>query len=153
VIVPPQCLPDDAKVPAGIDYSSVGSYVALAAVKAAAYTAYAGILNRRHDGQHAALVVGGVRTAIGMAIGGAYFWSILELTGKPPPEALGFWTYWASLLPLRVAEWWILLRLFYPSASLGRRKLAPISWGTGVSYLADVPATLGWLVTGGLSIC
>ena len=140
-------------MPAGIVYDNAASYVALGVVKAAVYTGYAAFLNLRLNGKHAAPLVGFTRTAIGMAVGGAYFWALLQITGRPPPETFGFLTYWATFVPIRIAEWWLLLRIFYLSRREMDRGVGPILCGVAVSYVADLPAAFGWLVTGGLWMC
>lgn len=121
-------------MPGGIVYGNVESYVALATIKAGVYTGYAAFLNLRLYGKHAAPLVGLTRAAIGMAVGGAYFWLLLQVTGRPPNEALGFLTYWASLVPLRIAEWWGLLWIFYPlPRGETDRSIEPILLGVVVS--------------------
>jgi hypothetical protein len=77
-----------------------------------------------------------------MAVGGMYVWSVFRPTGRPPNEVFGFLTYWFSFVPLRIAEWWVLLRIFYLPRGDGRM-VELILWGTGVSYLADVPVAVG----------
>jgi hypothetical protein len=140
-------------MPAGIEYGNVASYVAFAVVKAGAYTAYVSMLHRRFQIPHNSVLVGTVRTAIGMAVGGAYFVSVSLPTGDPPMELLGLPLYWLSLVPLRVLEWLVLLRLFYRERLTRRQTTLSIVWGLVVSYAADVPAVLGWIAFGGLWIC
>lgn len=137
-------------MPAGLDYSSAISYGAFAVVKLAAYALYAHHLGKDEAKPPSAVGVGAIRTALGMGVGAAYFGVTRWLTHETPAELLGTMVYWASLFPLRVVEWWVILKWLYPNH---RDLKTALLAGIGMSYLADLPATLGWLVTGGLSIC
>jgi hypothetical protein len=65
-------------------------------------------------------MVGGTRTLIGMATGEAYFglmaaaasWGMGPLA-RGPSTVRGEVLYLAGLLPLRIAEWWLLVWIFY----------------------------------------
>jgi hypothetical protein len=88
-----------------------------------------------------------------MAAGATYagFWGVFEQRVFGPS---GFWLYLACLLPVRIAEWWFLIWLFYD------RKLREPAKGwrmvglcTVWSYVLDLPAIAGFFVTAGFWIC
>ena len=102
--------------------------------------------------------VGAVRTLIGMAAGAAYFglWFLIDRTAHLPGGPFtGFpYLYLAGLLPVRIAEWWLLIWLFYD------RKLREpakdwrmVGLGTIWSYVLDAPAIAGFITTAGFWIC
>jgi hypothetical protein len=144
-------------MPAGIHHPVLG-YAGFVAVKLAGYSLAAWAISRSYNRpDHNPLIVGGVRTLIGMATGAAYFGLVLALSksfGGLVEGNLGVFLYMAGLLPLRIAEWWFLLWLFYD------RKLEQpakgwriVGLGTIWSYVLDLPATLGFLAVGGVWIC
>ena len=62
--------------------------------------------------------------------------------------------YLAGLLPVRIAEWWLLIWLFYD------RKLREpakgwrmVGLGTIWSYVLDAPAIAGFIATAGFWVC
>lgn len=143
-------------MPIGVSYDVPASYVTFAAVKAIAYTGYAVVLERWLGSTRAGpvvnvLLVGISRTLLGMAVGGAYLYLCLSLFTARCDES--HVTYWMSLLPIRVFEWWLILRLFYKPERPRRVFIVAIVLGIIVSYLADIPAVFGWLCTGGLWVC
>ena len=132
-------------------------YCAFCAVKLAGYSLAAAYLNHTYKRpQWMSPIVGGTRTLIGMGAGAAYYavwrFGIFYLfTGM---EGAGTIAYLGGLIPVRFAEWWLLLWLFYD-----RRIEQPgkgwqcVILATVWSFLLDVPAALGFCVTGGVSIC
>jgi hypothetical protein len=149
-----------------------GSYVAFACVKLVAYSLFAVALNRHLGGRQSALLVGVLRTLLGMAVGSAYF-HLLSVTsdsdeflgGKTP---LMVFAYWMSFVPLRFAEWWLVLRVFYQPSRGGDpwaeelhgrtliswpTRLKLIAAGTVVSYIADFPAAISAAIGSGSRIC
>lgn len=131
-------------MPAGIDNPTIG-YIAFCGVKLVGYTMAAHWLSSLHRREeHSAWVIGGVRTAIGIVVGAIYY-LLCPLPGV---------AYLAGLFPIRLAEWWFLLWLFYRPRDEKESFDSPaIIVGTVWSYLLDLPATLGLLVTGGFSVC
>jgi hypothetical protein len=139
------------QMPLGITHPVFG-YAGFVAVKFAGYALAAHYIAksyRRADRNR--YVVGGVRTLIGMGTGAAYagIWSIL-----PAVRTVGGLLYFVGLAPVRVAEWWLLLWLFFDC----RLENRPKGWGivrvsTVWSYVLDLPAAIGFFVTGGLWIC
>ena len=146
-------------MPAGLDYSSAASYAAFAGVKLVAYSAYAVSLRKRFDPDRlrsrpfSSIAVGATRTAIGMVVGGTIFALSFLVAGAPPQEVVGFLAYWACLFPIRLIEWRLLLRIFFPDVRTPEEYRRPILGGTVISYVADLPATVSWAFAGGLWIC
>ena len=136
-------------MPASLD-SSVTGYLTFTAVKFAGYSLFAHGLNRAYAKAQNLWMVGGARTLIGMAVGGAYFglWQLFDGMGG---VGIG---YLLGLLPIRIGEWWLIVWFFFD-----RPLVRPnLGWGLVAlrviwSYICDMPATFGYLITGGLSIC
>lgn len=138
-------------MPAGINNPVIG-YIGFCAVKFVGYSLAARVVSHWYERQNRnSLVVGGVRTLIGMGAGAAYFglWRSL-----PDSAAAGGVGYLAGLLPVRIAEWWLLLWLFY-DRKLERRSddWRTVAVATGWSYILDLPALIGFFVTGGVWVC
>jgi hypothetical protein len=114
-----------------------------AAIKFAGYSAAAVLLNRKAPRpSHSAWLVGGARTAIGLATG---FVAIL-LAGwlNTGPSRFAFYPL---LAPIRILEWLFLLALFYRGQAWSRRRGFGYSLlGTLWSYVLDVPAVLSMFV-------
>ena len=92
------------------------------------------------------LLVGATRTILGMLIG-----AICHQCGL---GSQGLIVLWLVLFPIRMLEWGVVIRLFYARQAIGpSRGMWAALFGTAWSYILDIPATLGFLLTGGLSIC
>jgi hypothetical protein len=137
-------------MPAGVSNPVIG-YLGFCAVKFAGYSLAAHFISRSYErAGHNTFAVGGARTLIGMVAGAAYFgvWQAI-----PGAEAGGV-GYMGGLIPVRLAEWWLLLWLFYDRELQQRAKAWRIvAWATLWSYVLDVPALIGFFVTGGVWIC
>ena len=136
-------------MPATLEVSATG-YLTFAAVKFAGYSLFGLVLSRGYSVKRSVWAVGGARTLLGMAVGSAYFglwyaFSKMDI-GRAP--------YVIGLVPIRCAEWWLLLWWFYDRA-LAKPRLGwnMVLLGTIWSYICDLPAILGYLLTGGLSVC
>ena len=127
-------------------------YVAFCAVKMAGYSMAAHQFNNLYQKKETSpFLIGGVRTLIGMAVGALYFftWTTLHAGSVSHPLY-----YLSGLVPLRFIEWWALVWLFYDRPLKQRGK----GWGMATagtlwSFFLDVPALLGFIVTGGMSVC
>ena len=138
-------------MPAGVNNPVIG-YFGFCAVKFVGYSVAGRFISRSYQRiDRSALIVGGVRTLIGMAAGAAYYvlWRLM-----PGVEAAGAIGFLGGLLPVRLIEWWLLLWLFYDRPLQQRSKdWRTVGLATLWSYILDVPAIVGFLVTGGVWIC
>ena len=136
---------------AGVNNPVLG-YLGFCAVKFVGYSIAARFIARSYRRtDHNALLVGGVRTLIGMAAGAAYYelWRLI-----PGMEGAGGIGFLGGLLPVRLVEWWLLLWLFYDRPlQQGSKDWRVVGLATVWSYALDVPAVIGFFVTGGLWIC
>lgn len=149
-------------MPASVKDPVVG-YLTFCAVKFAGYSALAEVLSTSYERMgepthRSAFVIGGVRTLIGMAAGAAYYflweWASQAVLGATFTDAsvhtIG---YLAGLLPVRLAEWWLLVWLFYDrSLRHTDRNWNSVALGTLCSYLLDLPAAFGFFITT-VSVC
>ncbi|HEY0456604.1 MAG TPA: hypothetical protein VGE41_09535 [Verrucomicrobiae bacterium] len=136
-------------MPAGVNNPVVG-YFAFCAIKFGGYALAGRLLSDNY--RHTSLIpfaVGGVRTLIGMAAGAGYYFLLRFLAADP-----GVPLILAGLVPIRFVEWWLLIWLFYDrhlkDPAKGWRCAA---FGTFWSYILDLPAIFGFVLTGGLWIC
>ena len=145
-------------MPAGISNPVLG-YATFCAIKFAGYTAAAHVLSVQYDRKDLTVwKVGAVRTLIGMAAGAAYFglWSLVVHKVNLPGGIHGGVPvlYLVGLLPVRIAEWWLLIWLFYDR---DLRQVAKdwslVLLGTLWSYVLDVPAIAGFIATAGFWVC
>ena len=128
------------------------AFVAFGAVKYAGYSLAGFTLNRVYSlTDRNALLVGAVRTAIGLAAGFAFgsifLWGAFARNME--------WLFFAGLVPVRILEWGLLIRLFYEPRFLvtgraWRWSLAGLGW----SFLLDIIGILlALVVPGGIWIC
>src|SRR3990172_6969077 len=110
-------------MPAGITNPALG-YVTFAAVKFTGYSIAALGISRAYSTRVSPVLVGGVRTVIGLAAGAAY-WALTQLFHESLGR-LGIPGYLVGLLPIRLLEWWLVVWLFYD-----RRLVRPArGWAT-----------------------
>src|SRR2546426_8659764 len=117
-------------------------YAYFAAVKAVGYTAASVVLKRgygRHGSNKPSVwKVGLTRTGIGIAIGvlygGLWFFAFGRIAGDASTIA-----YYVLLLPVRLAEWSLLIWLFFDRGLHDRSRMWKyIGFGTLCSYVLDV---------------
>jgi ABC-type uncharacterized transport system permease subunit len=135
-------------MPAG---GSTLGIVYFASVKLAGYTAAAAYLRRALPENRPVLVlVGASRTLIGLAAGFAsvFLASFIQVHRAE-------WLFFVLLFPVRIGEWLLLIRLFYPKPGWSwPRSLKLAALGAGWSYVLDVPALLAmFALPGGAWIC
>ena len=129
-------------------------------VKLVGYTGYAYFLRNKlfddsaNDEAGRTLKIGGARTGIGLAVGVAYGGLVMTTGILERTDALSLY-FMLGLLPVRFAEWWSLLWLFFRDKIGDRRKTAwGIGLGTVVSYLLDAIGIGAALVLpGGVWVC
>lgn len=146
-------------MPAGFTNPALG-YASFCVVKFAGYSLFARYISRSYGRPDiGALGVGATRTLIGMAAGAAYFgvWMLAQNSYVRPPNAPfhGFpYLYLAGLLPVRIAEWWLLIWLFYDRKLKEPAKgWRTVALGTIWSYILDAPAIAGFFATAGFWVC
>jgi hypothetical protein len=144
-------------MPAGFTNPALG-YASFVAVKFVGYSLAARYISRSYERPDVgALRVGATRTLIGMIAGAAYFGVWMAVDNPRPPSAPfhGFplW-YLAGLLPVRVAEWWLLIWIFYDRKFRQPAKgWRTVALGTLWSYVLDAPAIAGFFATAGFWVC
>jgi hypothetical protein len=139
-------------VPFGVDNPVLG-YSVFCAVKFAGYSLAAHVLARRYGRPEPSSVkVGAVRTLIGMAVGAAYFGAhaLIKSYVQHDNEV----AYMLGLVPVRIAEWWFLIWLFYDRKfEHTGRGWGLVALGVAWSFLLDIPATFGFLSVAGFHVC
>jgi hypothetical protein len=135
----------------GIEYPVVG-YLGFSAVKLAGYSLAAKVISTVHGRRDcSSFFVGAVRTLIGMAVGAAYY-ALWQVSSSNYSMHMPW--YMAGLIPLRFMEWWLLLWLFYDrKLHQTKENWLIVICATLWSYLLDIPAVFGFMLTGGISIC
>jgi hypothetical protein len=128
------------------------------AVKAAGYTAASVVLKNgyglRDTPKPRVWSVGLTRTGIGVAVGLLYggLWMFLlgKIVGGSSPIL-----YYVFLLPIRMAEWSLLIWLFFDRGSHDRTRMWKYAaFGTLCSYALDVIGVVAaWVLPGGIWVC
>lgn len=139
-------------MPGGISNPLLG-YAAFCAVKLAGYTLAARVISRAYGRTELnSWGVGAARTVIGMAAGALYGGAALLLANSFAKA--GSLVFLAGFIPIRLAEWWLLLWLFYDRPLADKRKgWCVVGLATVWSYVVDLPAIAGAFFTGGFWIC
>lgn len=128
-------------------------------VKLAGYTTATAFFKNGFDepSDHSVFKLGLARTAIGLAIGTAYggVWLLLQkfLPQLSKMDLLPVLFYFLILFPIRLFEWRLLFRVFFPKATAGKKfKYSMI--GTFVSYVLDaIGMVAAFVIPGGFWIC
>ena len=136
-------------MPAGLAFDSTQSYVAFAAIKFVGYSLSAVYFNKQYaDARANPILFGVTRTLLGMLLGAA-----AGLAGLVMFE-LAVYVFLLGLIPFRIFEWFSTLWLFYRRD--GRFKPTVVQntvLGMVWSFVLDIPAIFGFIVTGGFWIC
>ena len=138
-------------MPAGIENPELG-YLGYAAIKFAGYSLAAALISRKYErDDRNPWLIGGVRTLIGMAAGAVCY----GLTGLIPAlQPAGGIVFLIGIIPVRIAEWWLLLWLFFDRELKQTQKgWRTVATGLVWSFVLDVPALIGFLLAGGFWIC
>jgi len=125
--------------------------LAFPAIKFAGYTAYAVYLNHVFPRQRNVFGVGASRTVVGLVFG-----TLLALVSFPFAfiGGVGFLIYLVGLVPVRLVEWYVIIKSFYVVAGDDPPDLKRPMWlGVLVSFLLDIPAVVGLVTAGGFWIC
>ena len=136
-------------MPGGPVFDSTQSYIVFAAVKFVGYTISTLFFNGRFSDVRANPFLFGVtRTLLGMLLGAA-----AGLLGLIALE-LAFVVFLLGLIPFRIFEWYITLRLVYGKSATFKDSVAAMTaLGLVWSFVLDVPAIIGFIATGGFWIC
>jgi hypothetical protein len=127
-------------------------------VKFLGYTAYSHFLRNKvfddakNGGPARTFKIGGTRTLIGLACGLVVgtLASSVQFYDRDSATRI----YLLGLLPIGIAEWWLLLWLFFRARLSGRNVTRGITLGIVVSYLLDAIGILAALVIpGGNWVC
>jgi len=124
-------------------------FAAFLAVKYAGYSLAGRVLNYAYNvSLDSPWKVGAIRTGIGLGAGALVGAAALYIH---MPE----WTFFGGLIPIRVLEWGLLLRLYYESRFLGNSR----AWrwsaaGVGWSFVLDaIGIVAAFVVPGGFWVC
>jgi hypothetical protein len=136
--------------PAGFAYFTV--------IKFLGYSAYAYRLRREfHDADQGAartFKIGGLRTGIGVVVGVSYGWLSLA-SGLFGHGDMASAFFLLGLLPIRIGEWLLLLRLVFKDKIQDRKLTAKsVAVGTIVSYGLDFAGiAAAFVLPGGAWVC
>ena len=136
-------------MPGGITFDGTTSYIAFTAIKLVGYSWFGWYLDRLYSKSGLNFVLVGVsRTLLGMLFGAA-----VGLLGLITFElAMPFFLF--GLLPVRIIEWWIILRVYYDRKGQDKERMRKyVGQGLAWTFVLDIPAIFGFLATGGLWIC
>jgi hypothetical protein len=143
-------------MPVGMSHPVVG-YVTFCGLKAVGYTAAAPLISRMLGRDNVnPYAVGATRTLIGMAAGIVlYGMAGMVRAAAGPTVRYHFGPLSVvALILMRIAEWWLLIWLFYRQRPCSRgRDWLVVLLGILWSFILDVPATIGWLIVGGFYVC
>ncbi len=136
------------KMPAGPSIIGAATFVG---VKLLGYSVAGYVLKRRYAQRETrALAFGVARTLLGIIAGVVYGVVIVyfQITSSE-------WQFYVWLAPVRLAEWLLIIWLFFERDELNKKRLTLNSvLGSAWSYVLDVPAALSaFVVPGGMWIC
>jgi len=137
-------------MPAGIESVPIG-IATFGTVKFLGYSGFAWMIKGKFkECRSHPLVIGGVRTLIGIGFGCAYMFLFNLATFQGDSGLL----YYMGLFPVRMVEWSLLIWLFFDRKLEDPMRLLGFAViGVLISYLLDIPAFIGLIMTGGLWIC
>lgn len=102
-----------------------------------------------------AFAAGAIRTGIGIAVGAAVgfgFWSIPSVSRTS--ESVGMLLFFSLLIPVRVGEWWLLMRLAYKSSIQPAKHPLLLTSGILTSFALDAIAFFtAMALPGGMWVC
>jgi hypothetical protein len=134
-------------------FSEPSGLLAFPAIKAVGYSAFAIYLNKAFPNNPRNVVIVGIsRMLLGLAFGTALAFLSFPFVFV---YGLGFVVYLIGLVPVRILEWWIIIKGFYgferPLEWAELKK--PILFGVITSFLLDVPALTGLVYAASFWIC
>lgn len=127
--------------------------LAFPAIKLVGYTAFAIYLNQKFpDNKRNIFLVGFSRMLLGLAFGTALAFLSFPFVFV---FGLGIFIYIVGLIPIRVLEWWLIIKGFYntdPPLNFSDVKDS-ITLGVITSFLLDIPALFGLVHAANFWIC
>jgi hypothetical protein len=128
----------------------VAGYIGYFCVKAAGYTVAATVISRTYSRSDLnPFAVGSARTVMGMAAGLMIHELLPTLDRAMASSAVFVSLAVLGLICITLAEWWLLIWMFYDRhLSSPRRDWAVTVCGTVWSFILDVPAVFVHLVAG-----
>ncbi len=127
----------------------IGSITYLA-IKLIGYSFAASYLNHTYDQQKSTIIVGLIRTLIGVIIGTLYYLMVSSVFNS---DVLVNKFLLLILIPVRYFEWWLVIKLFYKKEI----KFGYFTWGIlGLiifSFVLDLPTIFGVIIIGGFWCC
>ncbi len=126
--------------------------LAFPAIKLAGYSAFALYLNSIFpNATRNILYVGLSRMLLGLCFGTALAFLSFPFIFV---GGLGFFVYIFGLIPVRLLEWYIIIKGFYGPGTVENNELRKPMWlGVLASFLLDIPALVGVFTAGGFWIC
>ncbi len=124
--------------------NSVLGYAIFCGIKLAGYMAAFRVIDSIYEAKPRRFLLAGVsRTLLGMGTGALLYLFMQESPVHP----------WLMLLPVRLAEWWLMIWVFYARKETKRNAWLLVFLATIWSYMLDIPAALGFFMEGGFGIC
>lgn len=133
--------------------SPVLGYFVFCGIKFFGYWAAAVLLKNLYSGvEKSSAWIGATRTLLGMLAGGLFWLLIGGESGASRTDSEVI--FFGTLIFLRVIEWWLLIWFFFDRKFVYVRKdWLMVVLGVIWSFVLDIPAVLGLLMTGGFRIC
>lgn len=127
---------------------TVVGYLVFVLVKLVGYSLAALFYRRRWgESRWPTWMLGPARTLVGVVAG----WLVVLAIASLARESLAL--FLVVLLPVRVGEWWAVLRAFFPTFR-GRRAWVDVTLGIALSYVLDAVAiAAAFAVPGGFWVC
>ncbi|MCW8132533.1 MAG: hypothetical protein KIS92_19450 [Planctomycetota bacterium] len=139
---------------AGFSNPAVG-FAVFGAVKLAGYTAAAALLRWSYGRSSApVIVVGLARTVLGVVLGIGFGLGMAAVARRYDTHVNELSFYIVGLIVLRIMEWSLIVWFFFDRELAQKKKdMLFVALGILWSFFLDVPAIIGLISTGGLSIC
>lgn len=129
-------------MPGGVENPFIG-IATYTAIKYVGYTAYSLYINREIGVTRNVFLVGAVRTIMGFILGPI----LLAVTVVIP------FLFWVGLIPMRIIEWMLLLRLMYGQNIERKKEIRIVTIGIVWSFILDIPAFFLGVGTSGFWVC
>ena len=131
-------------MPAGIDNPVIGA-AAFTLVKLVGYALWFRIISLTEKRSHHWILLGVIRTVVGVLVGGALGYIVSQNITHPLP-------YYILVLPfIRFLEWFFVWQLFTKYSTKESAGRAVVS--VPISYALDFPALYGVFMVGGFWVC